>query len=86
MAKGRKTGGRQKGTPNRATAARRAALAALNESHTDPISFFCSVLRDENAPRAERRDAAHKLLPYYHPKLATIGPLLLEFLKEGAVS
>lgn len=58
MAKGRKTGGRKKGSLNKSTTARQAALAALKYSGVDPVSFFCDVLRDEHAPRAERRYAA----------------------------
>ena len=79
MAKRRKTSGRKKDRPNRATAAHEAALAALGDFTTDPISFFCDILRDESAPRSEGRDAARILLPYYHPRLDGLGPLLLEF-------
>jgi len=83
IARRKKTGGRKRGTPNKSTVARQAALAALKHPATDPISFFCSVLQDENAPRAERRDAANKLLPYYHPRLEGLSALLIEFAGEG---
>jgi hypothetical protein len=33
--------------------------------------------------REERTEAAWGLLPYYHPKLAKIGPLLKRFLCNG---
>ena len=46
----------------------------------DPISFFCDVLRDEHAPRPERRYAARVLL---HPKLDGLRALLIEFAGEG---
>jgi hypothetical protein len=38
----------------------------------DPITFFSQILQDPNAPYQERKDAARELLPYYHPKLASI--------------
>lgn len=47
----------------------------------DPISFFCSVLSDATASEKERREAALELLPYYHPRLARMGPLLERFGK-----
>jgi len=57
MAKGRKTGGRQKGTPNRATLERRSAVDALKLSGVDPFMFFCQVLASEDAPYKERSRA-----------------------------
>jgi hypothetical protein len=41
-------------------------------SGKDPITFFSQILQDPNAPYQERKDAAKELLPYYHPKLASI--------------
>jgi hypothetical protein len=69
MAKGRKTGGRRKGTPNKATAARQAEFAA---SGLTPLDFMLRVMRDEQADTATRLDAAVKAAPYVHPKLAAI--------------
>lgn len=69
MAKGRKTGGRKKGTPNRTTAARQTEIAA---SGLTPLDYMLSVMRDEQADTATRLDAAVKAAPYVHPKLATI--------------
>jgi len=37
-----------------------------------PITFFSQILQDPNAPYQERKDAAKELLPYYHPKLASV--------------
>jgi hypothetical protein len=68
----RKTGGRKKGTPNKRTAARRAAIAAITASGKDPISFFADLLRNEQAPLDLRFAAAKELAPYTHPKLASI--------------
>jgi hypothetical protein len=69
MAKGLKTGGRKKGTPNKATAARQAEIAG---SGLTPLDYMLSVMRDEQADTATRLDAAVKAAPYVHPKLATI--------------
>jgi hypothetical protein len=41
-------------------------------SGKDPITFFSQILQDPNAPYQERKDAAKELLPYYHPKLASV--------------
>jgi hypothetical protein len=61
-----------------------ASASASAQTPTDPISFFCAVLRDETATSKERAYAAEQLLPYYHPELATIGPLLWRFLQNPA--
>jgi hypothetical protein len=55
-------------------------LAALRASGHDPISFFCRILTNESVPDVERKEAAEELLPYFHPKLAKMGPLLRRFL------
>lgn len=69
MAQGRKTGGRQKGTPNKATAAKRAAIEA---SGLTPLDYMLSVLRDETQSQEARMDAAKAAAPYVHPRLSTI--------------
>jgi len=45
----------------------------------DSIAFFCRVLADESASIEDRREAAEKLKPLYHPKLAKMGALLERF-------
>ena len=45
-----------------------------------PFGFLCDVLSNESAPDEERKEAAEELLPYYHPKLAKMGPVLRRFL------
>jgi hypothetical protein len=40
------------------------------------------VLTNESAPDHECKEAAEELLPYYHAKLAKMGPLLKRFLCE----
>jgi hypothetical protein len=72
MAKGRKTGGRQKGTPNKNNQARMLALKELKASGKDPVTFFADLLRNEGAPLDIRFQAAKELAPYVHAKLASI--------------
>ncbi len=68
-APGERRGGRQRGTPNRATASRKAAIA---ESGMTPLEFVLSVLRDEDAPTRERMWAARVALPFCHAKLRPV--------------
>lgn len=62
-----KTGGRQKGVPNKATIARQAEIAA---SGLTPLDYMLSVLRDEATDPVARLDAAKAAAPYVHPKLS----------------
>ena len=64
--------GRRKGTPNKMTLAHRNALKQMKVDRTDPMSFFISVMRNPDAPYEEAKAAARELLPYSHPKLASI--------------
>jgi hypothetical protein len=72
LPKRQKTGGRQKGTPNKRTAERQAAIAAIKASGTSPMAFFAELLGNEQAPIELRFQAAKELAPYVHPKLASI--------------
>ncbi len=62
-----KTGGRQKGTPNKASAAREAEIEATGLS---PLAYMLAVLRDEEASTESRRWAATSAAPFVHPRLA----------------
>ncbi len=64
-----KTGGRQKGTPNKRTAATLEAIAA---SGMTPLEYLIAVMRDEANDQATRIDAAKAAAPYCHAKLASI--------------
>ena len=66
-APGERRGGRQKGTPNRATAAREAEVEA---SGMTPLDYMLAVLRDEEASAEDRKWAAQHAAPYVHPRLA----------------
>jgi hypothetical protein len=69
MARGRKTGGRQKGARNRATEEARAAAAATGIL---PLDYMLGVMRDIAAD-CKRRDAmAMAAAPYLHPRLTGI--------------
>jgi hypothetical protein len=71
MARGRKTGGRQKGSRNRATAEARAAAEATGIL---PLDYMLTVMRDPKV-ESKRRDAmAIAAAPYLHPKLSSVEP------------
>lgn len=69
MAAGKKTGGRTKGTPNKASVERAAKIAA---SGLTPLDYMLAILRDEDAPDERRDDMAKAAAPYVHPKLAAV--------------
>jgi hypothetical protein len=69
MTVGRKTGGRRKGTPNRATAA---VAAAVAEAGLTPLAYLLTVMRDEAQPTEIRLDAARAAAPFVHPRLAAV--------------
>lgn len=66
MAKGRKTGGRQKGTLNRKNQEMQAKIEA--EGIT-PLDYMLRLLRDDQQPRDMRFEAAKAAAPYIHPRL-----------------
>lgn len=85
MPVGKKTGGRKKGTPNRATAAKEAEIAA---SGLTPLQYLTSIYQDVSADDAKRMDAAKAAAPYVHPKLQPIdkeGGTAQRFHVQGAL-
>jgi hypothetical protein len=87
MAKGLKTGGRQKGVKNKASIERQAAIAA---SGLTPVDFLLGIMRDTEAELGTRIDAGKAVAPYIHPKLANIemtgkdgGPLQVKLVQFG---
>lgn len=85
MAKGRKTGGRQKGVRNRATEAVRADVIATGIT---PLDFLLGIMRDEKSDKELRLEAGKAAAPYVHPKLANIeltgkdqGPLQVNIVR-----
>jgi hypothetical protein len=69
MARGRKTGGRQRGARNRATEEARAAAAATGVT---PLDYMLLVMRDPKAEPKRRDAVAMAAAPYLHPKLSSI--------------
>jgi hypothetical protein len=69
MARGRKTGGRQKGARNRATGEARAAAAATGVL---PLAYMLSVMRDPAVDHKRRDAMAMAAAPYLHPRLTAI--------------
>ena len=72
MAKGKKTGGRKKGTPNHITVQRKAKLSEAQMAGLTPLDYMLGILRDEDAKTAARMHAAVHAAPYIHPRLAAI--------------
>lgn len=68
--KGQKTGGRKKGTPNKATAAK---VAEVTASGLTPLDHMLAVMRDPNAPVERRDEMAKASAPYVHPRLHAVG-------------
>lgn len=69
MAAGKKTGGRQVGSRNKATKAREEVISA---SGLTPLEYMLSVLRDPESDKSQKMDAAKASAPYVHPRLAAI--------------
>jgi hypothetical protein len=69
MAIGRKTGGRKKGSRNRATAEARAVAEATGIL---PLTYMLDVMRDGNADQKRRDAMAIAAAPYLHAKLSAI--------------
>lgn len=67
--KGQKTGGRKKGVPNRASAAKAAEIAA---SGLTPLDYMLAVMRAETEEPDRRLEAAKSAAPYVHPKLSNV--------------
>jgi hypothetical protein len=66
---GPKTGGRKKGVPNKSTAIREADIRATG---LVPMDYYLAILRNENESREQRNNAADKLLPFCHARLASV--------------
>jgi hypothetical protein len=69
MALGQKTGGRKKGSRNKALVAREAAIA---ESGQTPLGFMLSTMRDGTIALDVRLEMAKAAAPYCHPRLSPV--------------
>lgn len=66
---GERRGGRQKGTPNKSTTLKNAALSAASSNPTaSPLEFLLSVMRDPTAPAGLRVQVARAAAPLMHGK------------------
>jgi hypothetical protein len=72
MAKGKKTGGRQKGSQNKATQKRKELAEQLMDAGQTPLEYMLRVMRDEAADEKRRDSMAQAAAPYIHPKLAAV--------------
>jgi hypothetical protein len=69
MAHGVKTGGRKKGTPNKANALTAAEIAATGET---PLEYMTRVMRDPTVDHDRRDKMAAAAAPYVHARLAAV--------------
>ena len=69
MAKGVKTGGRQRGTPNKITASIKETAGAYS---SEAVGVLVDLMRNENTPPAVRLAAANSLLDRAHGKPAPV--------------
>lgn len=69
MARGKKTGGRVKGSINKKTEER---IAEAAESGLMPLDYMLQVMRDEAAEKSRRDYMANAAAPYLHPKLSSV--------------
>lgn len=68
MAKGKKTGGRQKGSINKNRAE---VLTAARKGGEMPLDYMLRVMRDKDVDDARRDDMAKSAAPYFHSKMPT---------------
>lgn len=69
MANGFKTGGRRAGTPNKATASAREAIARFVDGNADRLQEWLDKIAESDGPRAAF-NCFTDLLEYHVPKLA----------------
>jgi hypothetical protein len=66
---GERRGGRQRGTPNKTTLLKHAAItAAATNPNLSPLDFLLKLMRQEDLPLELRVTIAQQALPFTHPK------------------
>lgn len=82
-----KIGGRQKGTPNKSTAAARAAIASFIDGNAERLQGWLDEIAEKKGPQAAF-ECFTSLLEYHVPKLARHehtgnegGPLKVEIVR-----
>jgi hypothetical protein len=68
---GERRGGRQRGTPNKKTALRNAAIGAAVDPNISPRDFMLGLMRNGDLPLSDRFAAAQAVLPLVHQKLTS---------------
>lgn len=72
---GERRGGRQRGTPNKKTALRNAAIAAaVSNPDISPLEFLLGVMRDPNVSTDLRIKVAQAAAPFVHAKPGNARP------------
>jgi hypothetical protein len=72
---GERRGGRQKGTPNKSTTQKEAALSAASaDANITPLQFLLGVMRDPQAPTDLRIRVARAAAPLVHGKRGNAAP------------
>jgi hypothetical protein len=69
MAKGKKTGGRKRGTPNKNSRELREILSAKGVNVPE---MLLDLMDDVEMPVTKKADILLGLMPYLHPKLASL--------------
>jgi hypothetical protein len=72
---GERRGGRQRGTPNKKTALKNAAIAAAaSNTEISPLEFLLGIMRDPNVSSELRIKVAQATLPFVHAKPGSARP------------
>ena len=84
MALGYKTGGRQKGTPNKNRAA---LLAKLEDSFPtyDPLLALVEIAQDTETDLSMRVDCHKTLASYIYPKMRTVEPVVADEVSQVVI-
>lgn len=76
MARGKKTGGRAKGSKNKATLLREARQRVIAEKASSagitPLEYMLKVMRNRKAKQGRRDQMAAASAPYIHARLASV--------------
>lgn len=67
-----KTGGRQKGTPNKSTVAQRKVAEVAAKLGITPLDYMLKVMADPKVSALRRDAMAKAAAPYLHARLATM--------------
>ena len=70
---GERRGGRQRGTPNKSTVLKNAAIAAAaSDPNLSPLDFLLKLMRQGDLPLELRVTVAHQALPFAHAKARAV--------------